>query len=253
MIKAAFFDVDRTLFSSAEKGIPASTLQAIASMQKRGILCVMATGRNWSSINPQNFYGACFDAFITVNGHFCFDRSLKPFFSKPLEGLEPVLAVFAERSIPLMIVEDFDLYFNLIDDRVRGGTLLSPDQLRVGEYSGNRVYQVTAYIDPCEDEALASRLPGFKVLRWGPWAADIVNEDIDKVVGVREYIRQQGIRPDEIIAFGDSDNDVEMIRYAGIGVAMGNANQNARDAADYVTRSVDDDGVVHALRHFGLI
>ena len=55
------------------------------------------------------------------------------------------------------------------------------------------------------------------------------------------------------MAFGDGGNDSEMLKYAGTGIAMGNADDTARSAADYVTLTVDQDGISHALRHFGLL
>ena len=57
----------------------------------------------------------------------------------------------------------------------------------------------------------------------------------------------------EIMAFGDGENDMDMLRFAGIGVAMGNASDMVKAAADYVTDTVDENGIEDALRHFGLI
>jgi hydroxymethylpyrimidine pyrophosphatase-like HAD family hydrolase len=62
-----------------------------------------------------------------------------------------------------------------------------------------------------------------------------------------------GISRDKIMAFGDADNDLDMISFAGIGVVMGNGTEKMKAIADYVTASVDEGGVVEALRHFGLI
>ena len=62
-----------------------------------------------------------------------------------------------------------------------------------------------------------------------------------------------GLESSEIMAFGDGDNDIDMLKFAGIGVAMGNAGDAVKAAADYVTASVDDDGIEKALEHFGLI
>lgn len=59
-----------------------------------------------------------------------------------------------------------------------------------------------------------------------------------------------GFGPDEAMAFGDGGNDIPMIQRAGIGIAMGNGNQGLKNVADYVTASVDDDGVYRALKHF---
>ena len=62
-----------------------------------------------------------------------------------------------------------------------------------------------------------------------------------------------GFNPRHTIAFGDGGNDTSMIRAAGIGVAMGNALDSLKAEADYITTSVDEDGVMNALRHFGII
>ena len=55
------------------------------------------------------------------------------------------------------------------------------------------------------------------------------------------------------MAFGDGENDIEMLKFAGIGVAMGNAKEKTKEAADYVTDTVENHGVLKALRHFELI
>ena len=69
----------------------------------------------------------------------------------------------------------------------------------------------------------------------------------------RRYRRDLPLANGETMAFGDGQNDIEMLRHAGIGVVMGNAAEEVQAAADYVTASVDEDGVSRALRHFGLI
>ena len=66
-------------------------------------------------------------------------------------------------------------------------------------------------------------------------------------------IKHFGILPEETMAFGDGDNDISMIRYCKVGVAMGNASPDVKAAADYVTTDVTDHGIINALRHFGII
>ena len=72
-------------------------------------------------------------------------------------------------------------------------------------------------------------------------------------MGIQHLLAHYGIAPDEAIAFGDGGNDIEMLRYVGTGVAMGNASDEVKAAADYVTTSVDDEGICHALKHFKLL
>lgn len=66
--------------------------------------------------------------------------------------------------------------------------------------------------------------------------------------GINQIISHFGIRLEETMAFGDGGNDISMLRHAGIGVAMGNANDEVKASADYVTTSVDEDGIANALR-----
>ena len=73
------------------------------------------------------------------------------------------------------------------------------------------------------------------------------------MAGIQRYLDVLGIQPEEIIAFGDAENDLEMIRFAGIGVAMGNAEEPVKAIADFVTADIDDDGIEKALKHYNLI
>lgn len=71
-----------------------------------------------------------------------------------------------------------------------------------------------------------------------------------KTKAIRTTIEKLGYTADDMIAFGDAQNDSTMVQYAGIGVAMGNATEELKAAADYVTASNDEDGIAKALYHF---
>ena len=89
----------------------------------------------------------------------------------------------------------------------------------------------------------------------GKQGADVIENGISKADGLKKLARYFGEKEDlsQTIAFGDSMNDYEVIRAAGIGVAMGNAIDELKKAADYVTADIDRDGIYLALRHFGLV
>lgn len=76
---------------------------------------------------------------------------------------------------------------------------------------------------------------------------------MSKAEGIDRMLARFGIGLDETMAFGDGGNDIPMLRHVGTSVAMGNAAPEVKQAADYVTTSVDDHGIARALRHFGLI
>ena len=74
-----------------------------------------------------------------------------------------------------------------------------------------------------------------------------------KTAGIESILKHYGIKKEEIMAFGDAENDIEMLQYAQIGVAMGNADDEVKEAADYVTDMVDSDGIYKALKHFRIL
>jgi hydroxymethylpyrimidine pyrophosphatase-like HAD family hydrolase len=112
---------------------------------------------------------------------------------------------------------------------------------------------MTSFFTSEREAEIMKRLPGCEATRWYPTFADIVARGVDKSVGIDKFGEYFGFSIDETMAIGDGGNDVSMIRHAGTGVAMGNADEDVKRAADYVTTSVDDDGVGNALRHFGVI
>jgi hydroxymethylpyrimidine pyrophosphatase-like HAD family hydrolase len=122
-----------------------------------------------------------------------------------------------------------------------------------GEYEGAPLYQACVYITEEETAVLEPVLGKCVVTRWHPGGVDIIAKGGGKRTAVEQYCRLQGWKPEEIIAFGDGENDIPMLEIAGIGVAMGNAGQIVKDKADYVTLTVREDGVCAALRHFGLL
>lgn len=96
-------------------------------------------------------------------------------------------------------------------------------------------------------------LPGCESTRWSPLFTDVVPKGSNKSIGIDKLLESYGITIQETMAFGDGGNDVEMLKHAGTGVAMGNAADEVKQIADYVTDGVDDDGIYNALKHFGVI
>ena len=90
-------------------------------------------------------------------------------------------------------------------------------------------------------------------MRWHPEFIDVIAAGGGKDKGVDAILDRFGITPEECMAFGDGENDLSMLRHVGIGVAMGSASDRVKAQADYVTGSVDEDGILSALHHFGLL
>lgn len=256
MIKAAFFDVDGTLLSHKTKGVPQSARAALRQLQEAGVRCVVATGRQMGEMEKLPVGDIAFDGYITLNGQLVLDRDKRVLSGNPITGQarEAVLKLFEERKLPLLIVEQERVYLNFVDARVIDAQkAISSAVPPLGEYSGGEIYQVCAYLADGEEAVLAELAEQCTITRWNASGVDIIARGGGKVTGIRRYLQENGIAPEETIAFGDGENDLEMLRFAGIGVAMGNAAESVKRAADYVTSDIDEDGIVRALAHFGLI
>lgn len=256
MVKAAFFDVDGTLLSHKTKQVSRSTRAAIARLKAAGILCIVATGRQISEMEKLPVADIPFDAYITLNGQMTLDSEKNVCNAFPITGTarEFLVRCFEEHVFPALLVEKDRVYLNYATPHVREvQKAISSPVPPLGIYSGGEIYQVCAYLKECDAHLLAPIAQECVITRWHFGGMDIIAKGGGKVSGIRRYMEEKSIRPEEIIAFGDGENDIEMLRFAGIGVAMGNAEAAVKEAADYVTTDVDDDGVERALQHFGLL
>lgn len=256
MIKAVFFDVDGTLLSHTRHQVSQSTREALRKLRQNKIQCVVATGRHLSEMEKLPVKGIDFDGYITLNGQLCLDSRKNILSAAPIVGgsKEQILRLFEEKRIPMMLVERDALYINFINQRViNAQAAISSELPQVGRYTGNDFYQAIAYIEKQEEEQFRILLPDCRITRWNDHGVDIISSRGGKTRGIAEYLSRTGIRREETMAFGDGENDVDMLRFVQTGIAMGNAEPEVKEAADYVTGSVDADGIESALRHFGLI
>ena len=255
-IECAFFDVDGTLLSHQLKAVPESALNTIEEMQKKGILCVMASGRSIHEVDELPVGKIPFDAYILLNGQLILDKDRQILSGHPIEGKskENILHLFEERNIPVLLVEKDGLYINQITDHVvTAQKAISTPLPPVGTYSGNPFYLAIGFIPKEQESWLKAQLPECRLTRWNDYAMDIVNKTGGKLAGIREYLDLVHIDHKNTIAFGDGENDEDMLREVGIGVVMKDCDPAAERAADYMTDTVEEDGIEKAARYCGLI
>ena len=114
-------------------------------------------------------------------------------------------------------------------------------------------FSVDCVFSEQQEARIMQALPECEATRWNPLFTDVVPVGGNKSIGMEKILAYFGISREETMAFGDGGNDVLMLKHVGIGVAMGNAEDEVKLAADYVTDSVDEGGIEKALRHFGVI
>ena len=256
MIKAAFFDVDGTLFSHTMKKFHESTMEALRLLRKKGVKIFLATGRSYIEASRLAWGDVIFDGFVTLNGQICTDSNGKILCGNPLVGRDRdyLVSLFQNKEMPLQVVEADRLYLNYVDEAVEAAQKYISIRIpEIAEYSGGEIYQFIGYLTREQEEEFLKKVPDCKLTRWYEGGVDIIPKDSGKVLGIQKMQEVFGFSQEEIIAFGDGDNDADMLEYAGIGVAMGNAVEIAKEKADYVTDHIDDDGLWNALKHFEIL
>ena len=115
------------------------------------------------------------------------------------------------------------------------------------------IYQVLMLMTPEESEKAAADFEDLKLTRSNPFAADVINQGNSKLEGIRRVGKEYGFDLNQVMAFGDSDNDLEMLAGVGMSVAMGNGSSSVKEVAKHITTSNQQDGIHKALEHFGVL
>lgn len=258
MIKAVFFDIDGTLVSFKTHAIPQSTLDALALLREKGIKVFIATGRHFCSIN--NLGNQIFDGYVTINGGCVLVGTDQVIYKQGIPS-EDIQALFnyweKEGEFPCAFVLEHKIWMNYTDKAVDEIFCMlnfpAPPICPLEQIKGQAVSQIIAFFTEEKEKHIMEILPHCESTRWNPLFTDLVPLGISKRVGIDKMLEYFRINLDECMAFGDGGNDIQMLSHAGIGIAMGNASDEVKKVADFVTDSVDEDGVYKALKHFKVI
>ena len=258
MIRAIFLDVDGTLISFSTHEIPASALRALAQAHERGVRLFIATGRAANDLGPLE--GIPYDGVVSLNGARCVasDGRVVSLHPIPRADFERAMELSLQMGFPLALELESGVFVNRVTPEVeRLAHMVAhpvPEQTDLRAlFERSECCQMCFYLDTEAERRVMAQLPGLAASRWCPIFADINVAGIDKATGMREFMSACGLRASEVAAFGDGGNDVAMLSAAGVGIAMGNACDEALNAADYVTATVDDDGIARALEHLGIL
>lgn len=257
---ALFFDIDGTLVSFESHQIPPSTIMALTQAKANGHKVFIATGRPPIIITNLGAIEHLIDGYVTTNGALCFvGDEVVSCKHIPADEARLVVEDSIEKNYGVIVIGEKDVA--VLDPKGDVDMIfrqhLAVENLNLAkpvEYVlQQRIMQITPFFDKEYEVELMQRLPGCTSGRWHPAFTDITAMGADKGEGVLAMARHLDFDPKYTMAFGDGGNDTSMIRTAGVGVAMGNAIDDLKKEADFVTTSVDEDGILNALRHYGLI
>lgn len=258
MVKAVFFDIDGTLVPIGESKMVESAYRAIKSLQEKGIKCIVCSGRDFREVGRGNdvLDRIKFDGIIASTGQCCIDKDGVPFYIQTFDDkqTDEVISLFKQKEYAICLKSEYGSYINCVNS-LNGNIYnkLKKEVFPIKEYQGERIYQALIYAGKEDIEILKQNLKNLKITSWHPLMADLIPLDGGKAKGIKRFIDKYNIKLEETMAFGDSNNDHDMLKYVDIGVAMGNSDSELKKIADYVTSDCKDDGVYLALKHFGLI
>ena len=257
-IKAVFFDIDGTLISFNTHTVPQSTLDAIQKLKEKGIKVILSTGRSINNLDHIQHLG--FDGYSTFNGGYCVADNgiiLHRATMDPAD-VERLIAYSKETPTSFSLMSEKEVTIHHVTPEIdlmyEAVNLPTPPLVNFETLDTASILQVNVFIHPeQEDEFMANVMPNSIATRWISTFADVNPSGQSKKVGTEIFCQHFGFDVSETMAFGDGGNDIEMLKHAGIGIAMGNANTAVKEHADYVTDHVDKDGIWNALTHYGVI
>lgn len=256
---AVFFDIDGTLVPFGATGMPQSTVAALDALRARGVKVIVNSGRPPMLIN--NLGGYPFDGFVCMNGGLLILEG-KVVWKKPIdrEDALAVIRISEELGVSCAAFTEDSLMLNFhSENEIRLAKAINIEFTRIGDIrellrGGGEICQFTVYADESlEKHFLPPATRHICCPRWSPEFMDIDPDSTSKADGIRRMAGILGIDASRTMAFGDGGNDISMLKAAGVGVAMGNASDDVKSHAAYVTTSASEDGIANALKHFGLV
>lgn len=255
-IKIIFFDIDGTLVDMQTKQISTKTAEALRQLKTNGIKICIATGR--SPISLPKIEGVDFDAYLTFNGSYCYHES-ETIYSNPIctNDVQQIIRNATAIGRPVSVATKERLAANGIDEDLAEyysfAHLVLTESEDFESISQEKVYQVMLGCRETDYPTILAGVEGAKIVAWWDRAVDIIPADGGKGIGIQKILEYYRIDRNESMAFGDGNNDIEMLKTVGTGVAMGNASPQLKAIADDICSNVSEDGVYHYCVEHGLI
>lgn len=261
MKKAIFFDIDGTLWDHHMK-IPESTVEAIHRLRENGNYAFICSGRSRAAIQAKELLeGVGFDGilaacgtYIEYQGEIVFNRELSE------EEFEELFSCFQKHQTPIVLegkqhlradMNDFGNNTYILNLKKSLGEGFQSLDKSAGSYHANKM---TAFFTKGDIEMVKRELDEhFDLIFHTPCVFEVVPKGYSKAKGIQWICEYLDISKEDTYAFGDSANDLEMLSFVRHGIAMGNATDTAKEAANYITTDIWDDGILKGLKHFSLI
>ena len=256
-IKIIFFDIDDTLRNSKTGFIPSTIPTAFKQLPDKGILTGIATGRGIFGVVPE-LKALKPDFFVTLNGAYIEDKKGNVIYSNKIakDKVEEYITWTKEVGIDYGLVGSHAAKLSRRTEMISQAIdPIYPDlEVDPDFYQKEDIYQMWTFEDQGDDLILPDTLAStLRMVRWHEHSSDVVPISGSKAAGVAKVVDQLGLKPENVMVFGDGLNDLELFDYAGISVAMGVSHEKIKEKADYITKTLEEDGIFDALEGFGMV
>jgi hypothetical protein len=257
--KIIFFDIDGTLLSEKTKRIPASAVEAIHKAQKNGHLAVVNTGRT-AVLLEKELLDIGFDGFICGCGTKIIYRD-EILFHHTLEDktAQKVMKALRKYKIDGILEGDENLYLDARENLWSKTWVQFYDRFHslAKPWSSSKVSMDKLYVLTNEQSDIAGFQKElgemFDFVDRERGFFELVPCGYTKASGILQLIGHLGMELCDTISIGDSNNDLSMLTCTAVSIAMGVHSEGLEKQVDYVTKTVEEDGIYHALSHYGLI
>ncbi|MFB0828204.1 Cof-type HAD-IIB family hydrolase [Brevibacillus laterosporus] len=256
--KVIFFDMDGTLLNE-QKQIPEDTRKALRQLRDSGIHTVIATGRSPFHVRKLA-EDLEIETLVCFNGAYV-EHKGEVVYSTPIDvhSIEKLYQLVMARNHALVYLSDDSFYAthegNEMVNRAVSSILFDPPGMDAEVFRNKPIYQCWLHCAEGEEGVYEQddTLQNVRFFRWHDVSLDVMPKDGSKAKGIEALLQHLTVDRSEAIAFGDGKNDIEMIQFVGMGVAMGNAHPDVFLHANYVTKHVDEGGISHALKELNIL
>lgn len=251
-----FFDIDGTLIDTQTHLMTQRTQDTLKALQHHGIRIALATGR--APMELPEFDGLEFDATLTFNGSLCYSPD-QVIWRNPIPAADvpQVIANAADIGRPVSIATLQEIIANGLDDDLREylqvANITPEVSSRFAQVCRQDVFQMMIGCRPEDWPGLVKNAPGSRITWWWDRAVDVIPVNGGKAAGVRAILDHFHLDPAQAAAFGDGCNDLDMLEAVGTGVAMGNALEELKAAADDICPAVSEEGIWQYCKEKGWI
>lgn len=273
MNKYIFIDIDGTLFSTVINGVPNSALEAIKLARNNGHKVYLCTGRALPECKV--YLNLDVDGFIFSAGSIVYSNT-KKIYEKPfdIEFIDKVMNTSDKLNVGYVIGGNAGAYANDIGYKeiTKYFAKNENDPIKIREILMNNgvfdikdkhpldyINKICIYANSLDDIKQLENILGDSIYfalshnDGEHYFGDIIRKDINKFTGIQEVLKVENVDIENTMCIGDSNNDIDMLKGCHIGIAMGNAYENVKEYADYVTDDILEDGIYNAFKKYNLI